>query len=256
MSCNCIGVQTLIQRETGRFLKVYIQTLLSPLVTTVLYFAIFALGMPIDSGHRVLGVPMMEFLGPGLIVMSMAQNAFANTSSSITIAKVQGTINDTLMAPLSPAELTAGYLIGGTLRGLLVGAVSLIGLSFFIPIHWHDISAILSFGLLGCIMMAALGLATGLWADKFDHIAAVTNFIVTPLTFLSGTFYTLDRLPEWAQSVAHFNPFFHMIDGFRYGFIGAADYDVMSGFLILLLCSAACVLLAWSLLASGYKIKS
>lgn len=256
MACNCLGMQTLVQREVGRFMKVYIQTLLSPLVTTVLYFAIFALGMPIDSDHRVLGVPMMEFLAPGLVMMSMAQNAFANTSSSITIAKVQGTMVDTLMAPLSPAELLAGYITGGVLRGLLVGAVSLVGLSFFIPVSFHSGVAILSFGVLGCVLMASLGLAAGLWADKFDHIAAVTNFIITPMTFLSGTFYTLERLPEWAQSIAHVNPFFHMIDGFRFGFIGAADYGIMTGFWILFICTAASIALAWSLLSTGYKIKS
>ena len=253
---NIIGLQTLIEREVGRFMKVYMQTLLSPLVTTVLFFAIFSLGLPKGEEHLVMGVPFLQFLAPGLVMMSMAQNAFSNTSSSLIIAKVQGNIVDTLMAPLGAFELLTGYLVGGVVRGFLVGVVSIVGLAFFIPIGFAHIWAILAFGILGCTLMAALGLAGGLWADKFDHMAAITNFIVTPLTFLSGTFYTIDRLPEQVQHIARFNPFFHMIDGFRYGFVGAADHPVWISFAVLSFCTTLVVLLAWRLLALGYKIKS
>ncbi len=253
---NVIGLQTLIGREVGRFMKVYMQTLLSPLVTTVLYFAIFSLGLPKGEAHLVMGVPFLEFLAPGLVMMSMAQNAFSNTSSSLIIAKVQGNIVDTLMAPLGAFELLVGYLTGGIVRGFLVGAVSIIGLAFFIPIDLAHIWAILAFGVLGCTLMAALGLATGLWADKFDHMAAITNFIVTPLTFLSGTFYTIERLPTQVQDIARLNPFFHMIDGFRYGFVGVSDHPVWISLAALSFCTTLVVLLAWRLLALGYKIKS
>lgn len=253
---NTIGITTLTNREIGRFLKVYMQTLLSPLVTTVLFFAIFSLGGVGNEQHTMLGVPFLQFLGPGLVMMSMAQNAFANTSSSIMIAKVQGNIIDTLMAPLGPWELIIGYLTGGIVRGILVGFVSFTALAFFIPIGVEHVWAIAAFGVLGSALMAALGMLAGLWADKFDHMAAITNFIITPLTFLSGTFYTVERLPEQFQTIAHLNPFFFMIDGFRYGFIGASDASVWTSLLGCFLCTAAVVLAAWRLLSLGYKIKS
>lgn len=254
---NTIGIYTLTNREIGRFLKVYMQTLLSPLVTTVLFFAIFSLGGNTGNAqHEMLGVPFLQFLGPGLVMMSMAQNAFANTSSSIMIAKVQGNIVDTLMAPLGPWELIIGYLTGGVVRGMLVGCVSFAALAFFIPIGVEHIWAILAFGIMGSALMASLGMLAGLWADKFDHMAAITNFIITPLTFLSGTFYTIDRLPEQFQAIAHFNPFFYMIDGFRYGFIGASDAPVLAGFMGCFFCTATVVVATWRLLALGYKIKS
>lgn len=254
---NHIGIETLTAREVGRFMKVYVQTVLSPLVTTVLFCAIFMLGMPSDgTAHKVLGVPFLAFLSPGLVMMSMAQNAFANTSSSIVIAKVQGTINDTLMAPLSAGDLLTGYLTGAVARGVLVGVVSMIGLAFFAPMGVHDLLSIMAFGLVGCVMMGALGVLSGLWSTKFDHIAAVTNFIITPLTFLSGTFYSLDRLPSWLSEVAHYNPIFHMIDGFRYGFIGTSDAPVMDSLLVLVLFTLALVWLCHHLLHIGYRLKS
>ncbi len=256
---NLIGVQTLAKRETNRFLKVYMQTLLSPLVTTVLFFSIFALGGmrgDIADAPQILGTSFMQFLAPGLIVMSMAQNAFANTSSSVQIGKAQGNLTDILMAPLGPWELMVGYLSGAVARGICVGLVSGIGLSFFIDIQITHLWAIAYFGVMGCVMMAAFGLMAGLWADKFDHMAAITNFIVTPLTFLSGTFYTLDRLPEWIQIPASYNPFFFMIDGFRYGFIGQSDHSIMAALIGFTIVTAIVVGAAYSLIRAGYKIKS
>lgn len=256
---SLIGVQTLAKRETDRFLKVYMQTLLSPLVTTVLFFSIFALSGArgdVGGGGQILGVSFMQFLAPGLIMMSMAQNAFANTSSSVQIGKAQGNLNDILMAPLGAWELIVGYLMGAVMRGLLVGLVSLIGLSFFIDITFTHIWAIGFFAITGCAMMAAFGLMAGLWADKFDHMAAITNFIVTPLTFLSGTFYTLERLPEWAQGIASYNPFFFMIDGFRYGFIGQSDHSIVIAVIGVSIVTAIVVLMAYTLIKAGYKIKT
>jgi len=188
---NTIGLKTLIGKEVGRFLNVYTQTLVAPVVTMLLYYAVFALafgGLAKTIGD---GVPYLTFLAPGLIMMTMVQNAFANTSSSIVIAKVQGNIVDVLLPPISPIEFYLGYTIGGVLRGMLVGVVCAVALWLTVGMQIHSFGAIIVFALLGNLLLSSIGLAAGIWSVKFDHIAAVTNFIVTPLTFLSGTFYSV-----------------------------------------------------------------
>ena len=252
---NMTGLATLVKKEVGRFINVYTQTLVAPVITILLYYTVFAVAFGGDV--RMAGdMPYLEFLAPGLVMMIMVQNAFANTSSSIVISKVQGNIVDVLMPPLSAGELMAGFLTGGVLRGFMVGAVSCAVIAFFVPIHIHSLAAIFAFAFLGTLMLSALGVAGGIWSEKFDHIAAVTNFIVTPLTFLSGTFYSIDRLPDGWREAAHFNPFFHMIDGFRYGFTGHADGSVWGGLAGLVLVNIAlCALCLW-MLRTGYKIKS
>ena len=251
---NWRGLKTLIDREIGRFMSVYMQTLVAPLVTLVLYYAVFAViqgdrQMPGDMGY-------LTFLAPGLIMMSMAQNAFANTSSSMIIAKMQGTLVDLLMPPLAAHDLLIGMVLGGVARGVMVGLVCVPIMSFVIP--WHDVElwALAVYGVLGCIMLATLGILTGLWAEKFDHTAAITNFIVTPLTFLSGTFYALEHLPPFWQKVAHLNPFFYMIDGFRFGLTGFAEAPIVTGLLVLVGVNAVLLAFAWRLLHKGYKILS
>lgn len=252
---NTIGLMTLVKKEAGRFLNVYTQTIVAPVITTLLFFAVFSLAL--GGIGRVSGdVPYLHFLVPGLVVMTMAQNAFANTSSSIVISKVQGNIVDVLMPPLSPAELYIGYMTGGVLRGLCVGLAAGIAISFFVELEIHSMAMIVVFGLLGTMMLSSLGIAGGIWSEKFDHIAAVSNFIVTPMTFLSGTFYSIDRLPEIWQTIAHFNPFFHMIDGFRYGFIGHADGDPLVAITILAFVNLLLAALCLWMLRTGYKIKS
>lgn len=253
---NWVGMATLIQKEVGRFLNVYLQTIIAPVVTTLLFYIIFTLAFGERGGRGIEGVAYMDFLVPGLIMMGMAQNAFANTSSSLIIGKVQGVIIDVLMPPLAPWEILTGYVVGGILRGMLVGLVSVAILTPFVGMSIDHVGALIGFGILGTAMLALLGVVGGIWADKFDHIAAVTNFVVMPLTFLSGTFYSIDALsPAW-QDAAHANPFFFMIDGFRYGFIGISDSPLWMGVLILVTVNIILWIAALIMLRKGYKIKS
>ncbi len=252
---NKIGLYTLAAREVGRFLNVYTQTIIAPMVTTLLFYAVFALAFG-GLQREIGGMPYLDFLAPGLLMMTMVQNAFANTSSSIVIAKVQGNIVDVLMPPLSPGELFTGYIIGGVVRGLLVGLSTGIIVYLFVDVHIHSLWMIVAFGILGTMLLSSIGLAAGIWSDKFDHIAAVTNFLVTPLTFLSGTFYSVTQLPGVWQDLAHYNPFFYMIDGFRAGFIGHADGNVWIGLAVLTVANIAVAALTLTMLRTGYKIKS
>ncbi|MEQ8666860.1 MAG: ABC transporter permease [Rhodospirillales bacterium] len=252
---NRIGLWTLYTREVRRFMKVYTQTLLAPMVTTLLFLAVFALALG-GSDRIAAGIPFTEFLAPGLIMMAMAQNAFANTSSSIVIAKVQGNIVDTLMPPFTAAELTLAINLGGATRGIVVGAVVGLVMSLFVTIHISNVFLIVFHGVAASLMLALLGTIGGIWSEKFDHIAAVTNFVITPLSFLSGTFYTIDRLPEAAQFVAYFNPFFYMIDGFRHGFIGTGDIDPALGVAVMVGINVALWLTCQHIFRTGYRLKA
>lgn len=252
---NWIGLWTLVAREVRRFLKVGTQTVAAPAVTTLLLLAVFALALG-GAVREVAGVRFAEFLAPGLIMMAMVQNAFANTSSSLIIAKVQGNIVDTLMPPLSAGELTIGFAAGGVARGLAVGAAVAACLLPFVTLHVHAPAFILFHGLAAALMLSLLGVVAGIWAQKFDHIAAFTNFVVTPLAFLSGTFYTVDRLPEPWHAIALLNPFFYMIDGFRYGFIGHHDGDLAVGAAAILAADLALLALCRRLFASGYRLRA
>lgn len=252
---NWLGVRTLVLREVLRFLKVYSQTLVAPVATAALFLAVFTLALAGQRGE-VLGQPFAAFVAPGTVMMAVIQNSFANTSSSIIIAKVQGNIVDTLMPPLSPAELTAGFALGGAARGI---AVALLAGIFLFPATGVGAVAplwLLVFAVLGSVLLALIGLAAGIWADKFDHVAAVTNFIVTPLSFLSGTFYSLERLPEAFQTFCRVNPFFYLIDGFRYGALGVSDASPWTGLLILLACIAFMGWLCWRMFTTGYRLKN
>lgn len=252
---NRIGLQTLIGKEVGRFVNVYTQTIVAPVITTLLFYAVFALAF--GGITRTIGdIAYLSFLAPGLIMMTMVQNSFANTSSSMVIAKVQGNIVDILMPPLSPAELYWGYVIGGVVRGLCVGAVVGLVVYIFVGIEIHALWAIIAFAFLGTMMLSSIGLAAGIWSQKFDHIAAVTNFVVTPLTFLSGTFYSITQLPPFWQNLALYNPFFYMIDGFRYGFIGHADGNVVVGLFFLIGINVFLTVMTWLMIKTGYKIKT
>jgi len=252
---NFVGLWTLVKREAGRFLTIYTQTIVAPVVTTLLFYAVFALAFG-GVAREVAGVPFLRFLAPGLIMMTMVQNAFANSSSSIMIAKIQGSIVDVLMPPLSNFELMSGYIIGSTFRGLVVGLVTGIVMNFFVPLEIVSFGIIFVYAFLGNMMLGALGMAAGIWSEKFDHIAAVTNFIVTPMTFLSGTFYAMESLPPVWQNLASYNPFFYMIDGFRSGFIGDADGLPYFGAALLVGVNLFLLGAIWVMLRSGYKIKS
>lgn len=251
---NRIGLWTFTRKEVSRFMAVHLQTVAAPAITTLLFYAIFSLAFG-GLRREINGVPYMAFLAPGLIMMSMVQNAFMNSSSSIVIAKIQGNIVDVLMSPLNASELLFGYIAGGVVRGLVVGTATGIVLSFVAPLHFHAVIVIIVFSVLGTTMLSAMGLIAGIWAEKFDHIAAVTNFFVTPMSFLSGTFYSIKSLPETWQTVAFFNPFFYMIDGFRYGFTGQAEGSLVAGITCLLFVDILLLWLAWWMLKTGYKIR-
>ena len=252
---NLIGLKTLVQKEIRRFLKVPGQTLAAPVVTTLMFMAIFSLALG-RAGRTIEGVPFLEFLAPGLVMMAIIQNAFANTSSSLLIAKIQGNIVDVLMPPLRPAELMFGLLAGGVARGLLVAVVVILVMIPIVGFHPAAPLLIVFHALAGSLMLALLGLLGALWAEKFDQMAAVTNFVITPLSFLSGTFYSIGQLPALFQALAHVNPFFYLIDGIRYGFTGFADSSLWLGAAVVATTDAALWILTHRLLARGYKIKN
>lgn len=252
---NLIGLWTLYLKEVRRFWKVGTQTVLAPAVTTLVFLAIFALAL--HRAETTVGdLPFLRFLAPGLIMMAIVQNAFANTSSSIVIAKIQGNIVDYLMPPLSPGELLLGIILGGISRSVVVGIAVWLVMLPFVPLAFLHPWLILYHVLMASSMLALLGVLGGLWADKFEQLAAVTNFVITPLSFLSGTFYSVEALPESVRWIAHANPFFYMIDGARYGFTGHADGNVPLGVAILLLANLFLWVLAYRLMRRGYKLKA
>ncbi len=252
---NTIGLTTLIQKEVLRFMSVYMQTIIAPVVTTLLFYMVFALALGGDA-RMMNALPYMEFIAPGLIMMAMAQNSFSNSSSSLLIAKVQGSILDILMPPLSHIEIFLGYMIGAVLRGMMIGAVCLIAFALFKGYMPDNILILFVFGILGSSMLGIMGIIGGIWADRFDHIAAVTNFIITPLTFLSGTFYGLDQLSGIWKTLAMFNPFFHMIDGFRSGMTGVSEFNTLLSIMILTGTNLVLIFVALRVLKTGYKLKS
>ncbi len=252
---NWIGLRTLYMREIRRFSKVYTQTIMAPVVTTLLFLAVFSLAL--GGAHRVVaGLPFVQFLAPGLIMMAIAQNAFANTSSSIMVSKIQGNIVDILMPPFTAHELWLALVMGGASRGIAVGFAVGVAMTFFVDLGLYAPGYILFHALLASVMLSQLGMIGGIWAEKFDHMAAITNFFITPLAFLSGTFYSIQRLPETFQAIAHFNPFFYMIDGFRYGVIGHADGNLIAGLAVMIGINVALWLVCTRMLHNGYKLKT
>nr|WP_156443533.1 ABC transporter permease [Erythrobacter sp. CCH5-A1] len=258
---NRVGLSALYMKEVRRFLKVQTQTIWAPAFTTLLFLVIFTVALG-REGRAVLGVPFASFVAPGLIVMAMMQNAFANSSFSLLGGKIQGTIIDYLMPPLSPGEVMAGILAAAVTRAVLVGFAVALAMALWpgvslAPAHpW----AIVWFGLMGALLLATIGLATSIWAEKFDHNAAVTNFIIAPLSLLSGTFYTIENLHGVFQTISRLNPFFYVISGFRYGFLGASDMGdgahVAAAGLGLLVLNAVLAAGVYALLRSGWKLKS
>jgi ABC-2 type transport system permease protein len=252
---NWRGLWTLYVREVHRFLKVSMQTVFAPVITTLIFLAVFLLAMG-GQGRFIAGIPYLQFLAPGLVMMAMTQNAFANTTSSIMISKMQGNIIDLLMPPLSPMELTLGLALGGLTRGLAVGIVVTVSMAIFVHVELASPLAALFYASAASLMLSVLGVIGGVWADKFDHLAAVTNFVVTPLAFLSGTFYSVEQLPPAWLRVALCNPFFYMIDGFRYGLTGRAEASLLVGVIFLIAINAALLWLAYAMIARGYKLKA
>lgn len=254
---NWGGLKTLYIKEVLRFFKVQMQTVWAPAMTTLLYLAIFTVALG-RSGRTVMGVSFADFIAPGLIVMAMLQNAFANASFSLLVGKIQGNIVDYLMPPLSTGELMAGLVGAAVTRAFLVGIAVWLAM-----LLWPGVSVAVEhplwvfwFGLMGSLMLSFLGLLTSLWAEKFDHAAAVTNFVVTPLSLLSGTFYSVEQLAPSFRAISHANPFFYVISGFRYGFLGISDSPILVGAAGLLALNLALWWTCYALLKSGWKIKA
>jgi ABC-2 type transport system permease protein len=252
---NWIGLWTLYAKEVERFFKVAGQTVLAPMASAALFLAVFSLALGGDT-LRFGGVPFVDFLAPGLIMMAVAQNAFANTASSLIIAKMGGTIVDVLMPPLSADEFLIGYALAGVTRGIVVALAVGLSLAPFAPLGMAHAGALLFFLFFGALLLSLAGVLTGILGNTFDRVAAVTNFLVSPLALLSGTFYSIERLPEVWQTVIAFNPLFYMIDGFRFGSIGIADGPVLLAAGGLLLWTGALWLLCRLLIANGVGLKT
>ncbi|MFK7944615.1 MAG: ABC transporter permease [Paracoccaceae bacterium] len=252
---NWLGLRTLVVREVQRFLNVYTQTVLAPVVTSVLFMTVFTLAFGAGRGP-VGGVPFIQFLAPGILMMVVIQNAFANTSSSMMISKIQGNIVDTLMPPLSPVEILAGYIAGGVIRALVCATVVMLVVFPWAGIWPQAPLWMLFFALSGSVMLSLLGLLAGIYAEKFDQMSMMTNFVITPLSFLSGTFYSIERLPPAFQAISHANPFFYLIDGFRFGALGVSDSSPWIGFVATVVLNTVLCWLALRWLATGFRLKA
>ena len=247
---NWVGFWTLYKKETLRFLNVWIQTLLSPLITSLLFLLVLSLAVGNDRGN-VLGVSFILFLAPGLIAMQVIQQSFSHSASSIMIGKIQQTIVDMLYAPLSAGEIVFAAIT----RSIIIAIISMIIFFLILDINFFNFYYIFIFAFLASFILGSIGFICGLWAEKFDHMASITNFIIVPLSFLSGTFYSIDRLPGILYSISQLNPFFYMIDGFRYGFLGTSDGSIKYGLIYLIVLSFLSWLVAYILFKKGYKIK-
>ena len=254
---NWVGLKTLYLKEVRRFMKVQLQTIWGPAITTLLFLVIFTVALGRD-GATVMGVPFPDFIAPGLIAMAMIQNAFANSSFSLLVGKIQGTIVDYLMPPLSNLELIVAMVGAAVTRAFFVG-----GAVWLVMLFWPGVNVTLKsplvalwFGLMGAVFVAFLGILTSIWAEKFDHNAAVTNFVIAPLSLLSGTFYSVDKLSPAFQAISHANPFFYIISGFRYGFLGTTDSNIWLGGSVLLVVNVLLGIGTYFLLRSGWKLKA
>jgi ABC-2 type transport system permease protein len=247
-------VATLFRREVQRFLAVAAQTVGGPVVSTLLFLAVF--GVALGRHAPAPGdIPYLVFIAPGLVMVAITQNAFANTSSSLLVAKVQGNIVDLLLAPLGPGEFLAGLALGGVTRGLLVGVLTALAISLFVPLPLASSVLCLFYAVGGALLFALLGVVGGLWAQKMDHQAAVTNFVVAPLTLLSGSFYAVSTLAEPFRSIAYADPVFYIMDGFRHGVTGASEAPPIVGILVVLVANALLGVLCHRLLASGWRLR-
>ena len=252
---NWIGAYSLYLKETLRFLNVFGQTIIGPIVTAILFLLVISLAIG-NERPDVLGVSFIEFLAPGLIAMQVIQQAFSHSSSSLLMGKVMGNIVDLIGAPLSAEEVSLSIIFASVTRALTISIISIIIFSLIIEIEIKNYVVFILYLFLSSFIMGAAGFIAGLWADKFDHMATVTNFIIVPLSFLSGTFYSVDRLPELLKTLSYYNPFFHMIDGFRYSFINNMDGSITYGLMYLTILSIIIWYIAYLLYKKGYKIKS
>ena len=252
---NWIGAWTLYKKEVLRFLNVWIQAIFSPLISALLFLLVLSLALGNDRGN-VLGVSFINFLAPGLIAMQVIQQSFSHSASTFMIGKIQGNIVDILYAPLSAAEVTLAVTLAAVTRSVMIAFISICIFHFIIDFEIINYFTLIAFTFLSSFILGALGIVAGLWAEKFDNMATVTNFIIVPLSFLSGTFYTIDKLPGYLQMASKANPFFYMIDGFRFSFIGQSDGSLTVGLIYLTTLSIIMWMIAYILYKKGYKIKS
>lgn len=254
---NWLGLWSLYLKEVRRFMKVQLQTVWGPALTTLLFLIIFSVALG-RGGRIVMGVPFSDFVAPGLIIMGMLQNAFANGSFSLLSGKMQGTIVDYLMPPLSNAELIVALVGASVTRAAVMGVAVWIVMALWpgVSVALEHLWAAIYFGLSGAVFLSLLGVLTSIWADKFDHNAAITNFVIGPLSLLSGTFYSVENLSPTFEAISHANPFFYIISGFRYGFIGVADSPIAIGAALILVINLITTAIVYLVLRSGWKIKS
>jgi ABC-2 type transport system permease protein len=252
---NWIGLRTLYAREVRRFWKVGTQTLAAPVVTALLYMLVFVVAVR-GAAPPIEGVKFATFIAPGLIMMQVLGNAFSNSSSSLLQAKMNGLIGDFITPPLTPAEQVTGFIAGAATRGVAVGAVTALAVLPFASMPLAHPWAVIYFGLGASLIMGMIGLMAAVWSEKFDHIAAVGNFIIMPMTFLSGTFYLVSRLPEPFRTASHYNPFFYLISGFRYGFIGHMDGSLAVGVVLTAVLTALLAAGCLWMFVTGYKMKT
>jgi len=255
MSINWFGAFALLKKETLRFLKVYHQTLFSPVINIVLFLAVFSLSV----GHHIEeinGVDFKIFMSAGLIMMAAMQNAFANSSSSFVMGRVMGNIVDCLMPPLGAIELLFAFTFGAVLRGICVATVAFVVISIFVTLPIYSFVTLIFYLVFSCMFLGLLGVLCGIFSDSFDKMSAMTSYVITPLTFLSGTFYSTNSLPEFWQKVSHANPFFYMIDGLRFSITGRSDGDILTGMIYILILNAALAGVLLKMLHKGYRIKN
>ena len=252
---NWIGAWTLYKKEVLRFLIVSGQTLLGPILTSILFLTVISLAIG-DSRSDVLGVSYIEFLASGLIMMQVIQQSFSHSSSSLMINKMQGTIVDVVSSPLSAFEVTISIVLASVTRGTCIAIISSIIFIIFLDIQIQNILFWILYVILSSFLLGSAGFIAGIYADKFDQMATITNFLIVPLSFLSGTFYSINKLPNFLKEISFFNPFFHMIDGFRYSFINSMDGSIKFGLSYLIIISVLMWIIAYTLYKKGYKIKS
>lgn len=255
MSINWFGAFTLLKKESWRFLKVYHQTLFSPVINIVLFLAVFSLSVG-GAIKEIEGVPFAVFMSAGLIMMASMQNAFANSSSSFVMGKVLGHFIDYLIPPLGAFEIVFAFTVGAILRGICVAIISFLTILIFVDLSFYSVPYALFYIIFSCMFLGLLGIFCGVISESFDHMSAMTSYLITPLTFLSGTFYSTNALPEFWRNISHYNPFFYMIDGFRYSITGHNDGSLAFGATYILLLNLALFALLIFLIKRGYRIKS
>ncbi len=254
MLINWVGAFNLLKKETLRFLKVYHQTLFSPVVNIILFLAVFSLSVG-EKINKIGQVDFAIFVSAGLIMMASMQNSFANSSSSFVMSKVMGHLVDYLIPPLQAFEIIFAFVIGAVIRGFCVAIISFLTISIFVKLPIHNFYLIIFYLFFSCFFLGLMGILCGIIANSFDQMSAVTSYIITPLTFLSGTFYSINSLPEFWKKFAHINPFFQMIDGFRYGITGFSDGNLLFGATYILIANIILLTLIYQMLKKGYRIK-